>query len=228
MADGESGGRSPRVRIWVGLITLATGCYCLGDTAHRARTAAEVAGRWWPWALLALALINLLRSTVARGSGTAPLLLGGIALSWLTLSHGFAPRTLQDLLLPAALALVGTALLLSVSRAAGANGWTRILTTGRITVPAGAADLLTLRAVAGELRTDLTAVRIHSHLTLHVTAIGGHVHLTLPAACRVTIHSSGAFLTRIADPGPRADTGNAPEIVLHVLGVCGAVSIVRA
>jgi hypothetical protein len=107
--------------------------------------------------------------------------------------------------------------------------WTRFLSTGRVVAPGKFAELLTLRAIAGELRADLTAVRCDSRTTtVHITAIAGHVHLVVPQPCQVRVHSTGAVLSRITQPGPETPTGEPYEIVLHVLGVCGAVSIVRA
>jgi hypothetical protein len=178
--------------------------------------------------LLTLALLNLLRSVVPLGSLIGPLLLVGIALGGLVLTRGITTRTVQDLVIPAALALVGVALLLSVSRNLSTSRWTRFLSTGRVVAPGKATELLTLRAIAGELRADLTAVRHDSSTTVHITAIAGHVHLVVPRTCRVRVHSTGALLSRITQLGPETLTSEPYEIVLHVLGVCGAVSIVRA
>ncbi|MFF1678250.1 hypothetical protein ACFVYG_19700 [Streptomyces sp. NPDC058256] len=219
--DGREG-RTSRTRMWGGVLALAVGSYIAGDAAHRLHAAAAIAADWWPWALLGLAALNLLRSALPVGSLIGPLLLAAVALGGLAASGGVAHETLADRVVPCALALMGAALVLSAGRAAGT---TRVLSTGRVDIRNSPSGPLALRAVIGELRADLSETG-HAGVVLHVTAIGGHVRLTVPRDALVRIHDTGAVLTRIrAAPEVRpAESGQVFDI--HVLGVCGAVSVV--
>ncbi|MER5385243.1 hypothetical protein ABT040_34080 [Streptomyces sp. NPDC002688] len=219
--DGQEG-RTSRTRIWGGVLALAVGSYAAGDAAHRLHEAATLAADWWPWALLGLAALNLLRSAVPVGSLIGPLLLATLALGGLAASGGVARETLTDRVVPCALVLTGAALLLSAGRAART---TRVLSTGRVDIRQSSSDPLALRAVVGELRADLSRTG-HAGVVLHVTAIVGHVRLSVPRDALVRIHDTGAVLTRIraAAEGRPAKCGQVFDI--HVLGVCGAVSVV--
>ncbi|MFF7469610.1 hypothetical protein [Streptomyces sp. NPDC008092] len=211
-------------------MAVALGCYALGDTADRIRAAVAFAERWWPWALLGLALVNLVRSAVSAEALIGPLALGGIALAGLVLARKVDGRALEDWI-PVGLALAGIGLVLSAAPDTSTTRWSRVLSTGRITVPADAGPLLTVRAVLGDLRADLTRLEDGAgRTTVHVTAVGGHVRLIVPKERPVSVHRTGAALTRLTDGGDNAPwtPGGKARLTVHVLGLCGAVSIVRA
>ncbi|MFF3563312.1 hypothetical protein ACFYXS_25015 [Streptomyces sp. NPDC002574] len=226
-------GRGRRFRVWVGLGALALGSFAVGDTVDRVRAAAGWAAAWWPWVLLALAAFNLLRSAVEVGSLIGPGLLVGAALIGLVAAHGIKDPALMNLALPGVLVLAG-AVLLGPSRGSRADVWSRFLATGRVYAPAaiGARTQhrrLTVRAVAGEIRADFTGSTLDGSMAVHVTAIAGHVHLTVPRNWPVAVRSSGMVLTRVTDTGPTDRVEEERDGVgLHLLGVCGAVSLVRA
>ncbi|MET9900190.1 hypothetical protein [Streptomyces sp. NPDC006446] len=215
-------GRASRTRIWGGVLALAVGSYVAGDAAHRLHMAAALAADWWPWVLLGLAALNLLRSAVPVGSFIGPLLLGAVALGGLAASGEVARETLTDRVVPCALVLMGTAILLSAGRG---TRTTRVLSTGRVDIRQYPNGPLALRAVVGELRADLSGTG-QAGVVLHVTAIVGHVRLSVPRDALVRIHDTGAVLTRIraASEDRPAESGQVFDI--HVLGVCGAVSVV--
>lgn len=229
MADGGRDGRTARARIWLGLFALATGALLVGDPARRARESLLWLADWWPWVLLALALVNLLRSAVPTESLIGPLMLAGGAAAGLLSTRGFDRHLAQDLLAPAVLALTGAFLVLSATRSPRTNSWTRLLATGDAVVPAGVPGPLTVRALFGELRADLRQLGQTSAVAVNVTAVAGHVRLTVPRDSAVTVRTTGALLTRVTAPAPAAAPGPTDhKVVIHVLGVCGAVSITRA
>jgi hypothetical protein len=227
------GGRGHRFRVWVGLGALALGSYAVGDTVDRMRAAAGWAATSWPWVLLALAAFNLLRSAVEVGSLIGPGLLAGAALAGLVATHGITDPALMNLALPAALVL-GGAVLLGSSRERRSDVWSRFLATGRVEAPAAVGARtqyrrLTVRAVAGEIRADFTGSTLDGGMAVHVTAIAGHVHLTVPRGWPVAVRTTGMVLTRVTDTGPMDAVDESTDGVgLHLLGVCGAVSLVRA
>ncbi|MFD8495703.1 hypothetical protein [Amycolatopsis sp. NPDC059657] len=210
---------SLKAKIWIGLPLAVAGGYLLGDTTARLRLAGEVLGTWWPWALLALAAVNLLRSTLRLESLLAPSVLAFAAVLGLALRDGVAARTLLDIVIPAVIAVTGMLLLLSAGSGLAAS-WTRILTTGRVV--ARSSDVLQPRAILGELKADLSLLDTPPS-AVRVTAVFGHVHLTIPDGWRVDLHSAGAPLTPIRGLIGTGET----EIRLRVLGFCGIVTVSR-
>ncbi|MDH6452407.1 MULTISPECIES: hypothetical protein [unclassified Streptomyces] len=229
MADVGRGGSTTRARIWIGLLALATGALLVGDPVRRTHDTLLWLNEWWPWVLLALALVNLVRSAVPTESLIGPLVLVGAAAAGLMSARGFDRHLAQDLLAPAALALTGAFLVLTATSSPRTNSWTRLLATGAAVVPAGVPGPLTVRAIFGELRADLSQLgSMPTAVAVHVTAVAGHVRLTVPQDIAVTVRTTGALLTRVAVTPPAVASGSTDEeLMIHVLGICGAVSVVR-
>ncbi|MER5471402.1 hypothetical protein ABZX90_21720 [Streptomyces sp. NPDC002935] len=229
MAHGEDSAPNSRARVWIGLLAVVVGSCLAGDAVHRARAALEFGARWWPWALLSLAVVNLLRAALPTGSLIGPVLLAAVASAGLVRSGDVGSHALADLALPGVLALGGAALVLAASRAGRRSSWSRVLATGQVVAPEGTRGTVTVRAVLGELRADLTRATADSGTTVHVTAIVGHVVVAVPRDRRVRVHTSGAVLTRIAETGAQQVEPSDPStgFTVHVLGICGAVGIVR-
>lgn len=111
---------------------------------------------------------------------------------------------------------------------------TRALAGGRILAPETLGDRtryprLTLRAVAGRLRADFTTTTLDGDVAVCVTAIAGHVQLTVPRSWPVAVRTAGMVLSRVTETGERdqVDLTGPGTIGLHLLGVCGAISLVR-
>ncbi|MGH3913229.1 MAG: hypothetical protein ACRDTC_07450 [Pseudonocardiaceae bacterium] len=222
IAAPNRSGRELKARIWLGLPLVVIGVYLLGDTVARLRLAGEFVAAWWPWALMALAAANGLRSVLQLESLIAPGLLAFAALVALGVREGIAAATLVNLAVPAVIALTGVGLLASVGSWLS-RSWTRILVTGQVVAPGVVPGVLRPRAILGELRVDLSALTTPPN-DVQVTAVFGHVHLTVPAAWQLNLRATGALLTSIRGligTGP-------PEVKLRVLGFCGVVSVVRA
>ncbi|MFF7054132.1 hypothetical protein ACFY94_37825 [Streptomyces griseorubiginosus] len=144
-------------------------------------------------------------------------------------AHDISAYAVTGLALPGAVALAGVLLISAVVPDSRGGRWSRTLTTGRVVVPEDTDGILALRAVLGELRADLTRTSSVTRTTVHVTAIAGHVRVTVPRDRWVNVKTSGALLTHVAETGP--SPGEPPDpsrgFVIHVLGVCGSVGIVR-
>ncbi|MFD3931159.1 hypothetical protein [Streptomyces sp. NPDC058614] len=215
-------------------MAVATGSFLAGDALPPTHTALELAAKFWPWALLSLAALNVLRSVVSLGSLIGPGLLGAVACTALAFSHGVTTHTMLNMVAPIALVMVGVGLLHSSIPTMDRGRWTSFLTTLRAQAPVEvgartAHPLLVARALAGELRMDLTASGTGGEVIVHATALLGHVHLSVPRTWSVKVHTTGAVLMRVTDTGPglQTDPGISAHVVLHVLGACGAVTIVR-
>lgn len=210
------------MRWWLGLLLLAVGLFLLGNTGERLRLAWTVAERVWPWALLALAVLNLLRAVFRLESALAPGLLAFVAAVALAVRYEVPGQTFIDLILPAVVAMVGVALLRSGGRAD--RSWTRVLITGRVEAPAAVDRRLRPSAVLCELHADLRPVS--ASCEVWVTAFFGHVRLTVPKDCYVNLNTSGTLLTSIRDPeriGHRTKDDRA-ELNVRVWSFCGVVS----
>ncbi|MES5816536.1 hypothetical protein [Streptomyces sp. RG80] len=229
MGQSDRGVRTSRARACVGLAAVVLGCFLAGDLVQRARAAMDFGFRWWPWALLSLAVVNLLRSALPTGSLIGPFLLVSIALVGLAVSRRISAGALADFALPGLLTVGGAMLLISTSEAGPRSSWSRILTTGRVVIPHGPHRTVTVRAVLGELRADLTRATENDWLTVHVTALAGHIRITVPRDRRVRIYHSGTVLTRVVVSGPELKEAPDPSVgvTVHVLGVCSFVAIVR-
>ncbi|WP_105973591.1 hypothetical protein [Streptomyces geranii] len=221
--------KGSRFRVWVGIVLLAVGCFVAGDAARRVGEALVFGAHWWPWILLTVAVLNVLRSALPTGSYIGPLVIGAVALVGLTMSDSVGPQEVEDIALPGVLVLAGAGLALAASHDVRTTSWSRILTTGRVVLPQGAHGTVTARAVLGDLRADLTQASAEDETTVRVTVVGGHVQLTVPRERAVRVHMSGTVLTHVgetgADPAEPQDSGKG--FAIHVAGVCGAVGIVR-
>ncbi|MEU9174773.1 hypothetical protein AB0D34_44660 [Streptomyces sp. NPDC048420] len=225
----EDAQRASRARRRLGLFAVVVGCYLIGAPAQRAHSAWEFSARWWPWALLGLAAFNLLRAAVSPASLIAPLVLAAVSTAALLSAGDISTRIIIDFGLPAVLALGGALLIGSAVPNRRNNCWSRTLTTGRVVIPADAGETLTLRSVLGELRADLTRKSAGSLTTVNVTTVVGHVRVDIPRDRWVKVNTSGALLTHTTETGPAPGEPPDPStgFVIHVLGVCGSVGIVR-
>ncbi|MFF3461227.1 hypothetical protein [Streptomyces sp. NPDC002619] len=227
MTDGEGGGGVSRAKTWLGIAALAAGCYTVGDASDRARAAFDVLIAWWPWALLGLAAMNIVRSAVPAETLLGPLSLAVLGVVGLTLSHDISTSTVRNVVGPSVLVLAGIALILAGAGTGPTTRWSGVLSSGQVVVRASAGRPLTVRAVLGNLRADLTQIVHEDHITVHITAFAGHVRLTVPTDATVAVHTTGAAFTRVTGILPQ-DTGGRRRFTLHVLGLCGALTIVRA
>ncbi|MFF3379940.1 hypothetical protein ACFYXF_44180 [Streptomyces sp. NPDC002680] len=234
MVDGfeNRASQGSRFRVWTGIVLLAAGCFVAGDAARRVGEALAFGVHRWPWILLALAVLNVLRSAMPTGSYIGPLVLGAVALVGLAMSDSVGPQEVEDIALPAVLVIAGAGLALAASHDVRTTSWSRFLTTGRVVMPKGAHGTVTVRAVLGDLRADLTQASDEDETTVRLTVVGGHVQVTVPRDRAVRVHMSGAVLTHIGETGadpvePEDSPDSAKGFTIHVVGVCGAVGIVR-
>jgi hypothetical protein len=187
----------------------------------------------WPWLILAFAVFNVLRSGILPASLIAPGLIAAVALGGLAASHRIRGVIPLGIAIPGLLLPLGVALLFSARPPMSRPGRTLVLLTGRIVGPSVVGDRaacprLTYRAVVGEVRADLTESVLDGAVAIVVTTIVGHVHLTVPHTWPLVVQSTGTVLTRVTDTGPRlTDPSETAGVELHLLGLSGAVTIVR-
>ncbi|WP_434442206.1 hypothetical protein [Lentzea sp. E54] len=220
--------RELRARIWFGLPLIAAGAFLVGDAAQRLVSAWNFVGRYWPWLLLGLACLNLIRSLFRVESLLAPGLVAVVALTALALRSEVASSMILDWVLPVLIIVVGTTLLWSVG-ARVRRSWTRVLSTGRVAAPEELPKRLRPRAIVGEIEVDFRAARSgEMDVDLEVTAVFGWVRIVVPRAWQVELGHQGVLLSKIVDraAGEQGDPRER-KLLLHVMGFCGIVSVSR-
>ncbi|HEX6342568.1 hypothetical protein [Umezawaea sp.] len=217
--------RDLRTRTWLGVVMVVGAAFLIGDPASRLSAAWRFLDRWWPFLLLGLAVLNVVRALVPSEFLLAPgliALVGGIALA----VRQDALTTLE-VVVPIVVALAGTTLLLLIGPG---PSWTRVFTSGRVDLDRAPAGVLRPRAIVGQVRANLITFDApqKSDLVVEATAVLGHVRLVVPANQPVVLVDPGGVWSKIVDPGPydRIDP-KGPAIRLHVLAVAGIVSVKR-
>ncbi len=220
------------MRLWAGLVILGAGSYLIGGVDKRLELAAGLLRNWWPWALLALAAINLGRTIVRPESLVAPSLIALAAMIGLVVGRPEAVSTITNLAIPGALILIGAALALSCD-CRRSDRWVRVLTSARVHIHDQVPQEITIWAIAGELRLDLTGAGLDTtqEVTIVVNVILGHVHLDIPRNWPIHLpadpRSDRLVLTRIKDIGVRTQQEGNHGATLHLFGFCGAVTLLR-
>ena len=220
------------MRLWAGLALLGAGSFLIGGVGERLGLAGDLLKNWWPWVLLALAAINLGRTIVRAESLVAPGLLALVAIIGLAVGRPGAAPTIINLAIPGALVFVGGALALSYS--CGTPGhWVRVLTSSRVQFHDQVPQEITVWAIAGELRLDLAGAELDTtqEVTIAVNVILGHVHLDIPRNWPMHLPAEPRYdrlvLTRIKDIGVRSQQEGDHGATLHLLGLCGAITLLR-
>ncbi|MBB6547046.1 hypothetical protein HD593_001841 [Nonomuraea rubra] len=227
--------RRRHLKALFGLLSITFGCLLAWLSIHNRMLPVESwAAVTWPWTLLTLATVNFARSALKAGSLIGPGLLASTACGALVTGVGVSRSPLTIVVLACAAILTGVVLIRS-SRSRSQAGWTRVMTTGRVRAPVAVGQhtphpRLTLRAIAGEVRADFGGSNLDGSLAVWVTAISGHVHLTVPRTWPVVVRSAGIALTRVTDTHNPRDTHaeDAHSLGLHLLGLCAAITLVRA
>lgn len=228
----EASRPKPRIRLWVGLAFLGAGSYLIGAVDQRLELAASLLRSWWPWALLALAVINVGRTIVRAESLVAPGLIAIAAVIGLLTRR---PETVSDtinLYIPGALIIVGILLALSYPYVRP-NRWVRVLTSARVSVHDQLPQEITAWAIAGELRLDLTGASLDTakEITIVIKVILGHVRIDIPRNWPTHLsfdpRSDHLIFTRISDIGVRSQQEGEHGVTLRLSGLLGAITLQR-
>ncbi|EWM11577.1 hypothetical protein KUTG_01881 [Kutzneria sp. 744] len=215
--------------MWLGGILLLSGAFLVGDTTHRLNVAWTLFAHWWPWALIGLAIVNVMRRFLRVESVLAPGLLILVSIVYLALQQGIEPDRVINFVVPLATLIGGLALLASIGSTAG-RSWTRVLLTGRVEATPPVSTTLCPRALLCENLVDLTSCPGNPEgITMNVTVVLGHVQLTVPKDWELDLDDSGRLLTAVRDRTTELPEDNRAGLLrIHVLGFGGVVSIDRA
>lgn len=215
-----------RLRVLLACALAAAGAAAAASTPGRVTHAVLTAMGWWPYALVLLCLVNIVRLTVPPGGLYGPALLGAVALSALV---GLR-LTLRQWFVAGPLIVAGVGLLLGMTvpssppdRRTWALAWVvRRQLSG--TLPARMAVLVLL----GSAEVDLTAAVCTSKVECNVTMGMARLKLVVPAALFVELESAATGGIRILESGTAA-TGDPsrPKLVVHLLGLFGVVELHR-
>jgi hypothetical protein len=210
-------------RVLIGLGLAVAGSYFALDPAARAEALLNGLRQWWPFLLLGLAGLNLLRSVIDTPSLLAPAALTAVAAValagigapfWDRLVAG-GPLLVAGIGVGMVVAAMGTpARVVSVL-------WTRRSYAKHRPLPARTE----LVCVAGELRHDLRSASIAGTETLVARLVLGYVVVVIPSGWRCHLANTPPRSIRISERGAVPPAG--PTIALEVSGGVGWLIIRR-
>lgn len=220
------------MRLWAGLAFFGAGSYLIGGVDQRLELAASVLRSWWPWALLALAVINLGRTVVRAESLVAPGLIAIAAIIGLLARRPGAVSDIINFYMPGAFIIAGVLLALSYPYVRP-DRWVRVLTSARVSIHDQLPQEITAWAIAGELRLDLAGASLDTtrEVTIAIKVILGHVRLDIPRNWPTHLpsdpRSDHLILTKISDVGVRSQQEGDHGVTLRLSGLCGAITLLR-
>jgi hypothetical protein len=228
------------IRALTGVTLIAAGVVLFVDKLGGVTKAGEFASRWWPLAIVALAIANGLsflgppfRGATSRAlplaSVLAVLLTGTILLLDTT---GKLPNAVSRLFPAGALVVVG-ALIATIHRSPDRRYQTWVATSAllrrvRFSSSGRSLKLISVRAVLGEVALDLTRSTLDvAGAEIHATVVGGSISLRLPAGWEVAPHvvadESLQFIQLPVDPGlPKVSSRVLP---VRLTGISGQLSV---
>jgi hypothetical protein len=222
-----------RFRILAGLGITVVGAVWLVNRLGGVDEAWPTLRPWWPIAVVALGLLNLLGLVRRPTWLLAPLLLvvgGGI---WLlaTLDKGL-PSEMQPYLWPVILTTVGILIALwERERIESGDDYVRqtvVLRSRRVRGTTNRLQHGTVRAILGNLELDLQHCTVQQRVELCVTAVFGHVDLLPPPDCQVRLRSRrfgpGVVVPSLPPIDPKQPR-TVPTLEVSVMGFMGGFDV---
>ncbi|MBQ1034802.1 hypothetical protein [Micromonospora sp. C81] len=214
-----------RTRLWVGILGLVATSYLIFDPVQRIELAWGKLTEFGPYALIALAVVNLGRAATRSALVfIGPLTLAAIAAA-LVLRPGIRLSHLTNLSI--AVAFLGAAALV-VSASAEERSWARVMWTGRVAAPAALLGDLRAVAVLGEVRLDMLGSEPAGRPVLTAVTLGGRVVVDVPREWRILARPPARSLLIVRESGRRAVAGGGPDLEVRLLGLGGALELRRS
>jgi hypothetical protein len=228
------------MRALAGLALVAAGVVLLTDRVGGSADAARLVARWWPAALIVLAVAHALTFVgppLPRAAGRVmPLAalasVAVIAAGLLLLTTRTLPRNLSRLLL--ALALVAAGVLLATVHPAldrRYQNWvavSAVMRRARLRSRGRDVQLVTVRAVLGQVAVDLTEATLPPRgAEIHATVVGGSIILRLPAGWQVKPRpvAEPTLELVVVPPDPALRVGPARPVPLSLTGAHGRLLV---
>ncbi|SCG34730.1 hypothetical protein [Micromonospora humi] len=215
-----------RLRLWLGMIGLVTTSYLIFDPAERFALAWATFTEFGPYALAALALVNLARAlTRSVAAYIGPGILATIA-AIVALRPAVSPAQVTNIAF--AVVFVG-AVALATSAVGGERPWTRVMWSGRVAALNALRGQLRAVAVLGEIRVDMLGSQPHGQPVLTAVAFGGRVVVDVPREWRVLARPPAGPLLLVRESGRRElpDT-DGHDLEVRLIGFGGALELRRS
>jgi hypothetical protein len=195
---------------------------------------AALGRRWWPLVLVGLGVVNLIRLSDRGWALVGPLLAIGAGIILLMLILEKVDRVLYPRLWPAALALVGGALVLAATLPAENDlcrrGDLRRMVWFRgelLESTASSFWYARITVLAGALTLDLRRAVLHERTIVHVNALFGTVDLLLEPGTTVMVRRPFVFGMRGPVGGDKPPE-EIPQVTVSVLAIFGDARIRRS
>jgi hypothetical protein len=211
----------------LGLALVVISSFLLLDPNNRIAELLGLLEGVWPWLLLGLAGLNLLRSITPTGAFIGPLAVAGVALVGLLPSLDVHGPTIANIVVPLVTLAVGAALLLRGSATNKVAKWTTILATVSRRHEEAVPGTINAHCWMGELRVDLRQAEWDEASTLNVVVVLGRVAVEVPVTLPIVLDDAG-ILVAVQESGFRAiSTTDARLLRLTPKGLLGRVDIIR-
>ncbi|MGW0242019.1 hypothetical protein [Micromonospora chalcea] len=215
-----------RTRLWLGILGLVSTSYLIFEPVERLTLAWARLTEFGPYALIALAILNLGRA-VTR---SALVLVGPAILVTIAVALAYRPEvgSADAVDLAVALAFAG-AVALVMSAVKDEQLWTRVMWTGRVAALAALRGRLRAVAVLGEIRVDMLQSQPHGKPVLTAVAVGGRVVVDVPREWRILARPPAGPLLLVREMGRRdlPDMGDA-DLEVRLVGLGGALELRRS
>ncbi|MGC4888093.1 hypothetical protein [Micromonospora sp. DT227] len=215
-----------QIRLWLGLIGLVTTSYLIFDPVERFALAWATFTEFGPYALAALALVNLgralTRSAVAYiGPGILATIAAIVALRP-------AVTLAQATNITIAVVFVG-AVALAASAVQDEHPWTRVMWTGRVAALNALRGQLRAVVVLGEIRVDMLGSQPQGQPVLTAVTFGGRVVVDVPREWRILARPPAGPLLLVRESGRRElpDTGS-HDLEVRLISLGGALELRRS
>jgi hypothetical protein len=181
-----------RFRILAGLVITVVGAVWLVSRLGGIDRVPSTLGDWWPIAVVALGMVNLLALVRRPTWLLAPIILvaGGVLGLLATQDHKL-PTEAQPYVWPATVTVVGIVIALwERTRIENADEYLRqtvVLRSRTLRSTTGRFQHGTVRAILGNLELDLQHCQLLQRAELCVTTVFGHVDVLPPPDCQVRL-----------------------------------------
>lgn len=181
------------MRLWIGVVLLALGVFGVLDATGTLESS-ETIDRWWPVAIIGAGVVGM---ATQRRVSLGPIII--MAIGFVLLADRLE-WTLEDLVGPAVLVIIGLAVLMGASRAG--RSWGRGGEGERPLAVFGASKVkdhsehftrADVTAIFGGSTLDLREAHIDQEATVDATAVFGGVDILVPRGWRVSVRGVPIF-----------------------------------
>jgi hypothetical protein len=209
------------VRLWIGFVLLTLGVFGLLDALGVMDVGAAIS-HWWPIAVVGLGLVAMLSQ---RSVSLGPVVVTAVGIVLLVNQQGWAEG---NIVWPAALLLIGAAILVGLGRRTFADQRSQVVVLGGASVKDTAEHLAhqDVSAIFGGATLDLRDAHIDREATVDAFAMFGGVNILVPHGWRVSLGGLpifGGYEDKTSGSGSLPP--GAPVLKVNATAIFGGVEV---